>query len=149
MSVDMAFQGANLGIIVLWGLLIVGPSWPLTYRLVHTPIVPIALALAYLVYALPGFILADPGEGGGFGSLEAVMIAFTNKQAVMAGWIHYLVFDLFIGAWQAREAKRRGLPHWQLVPCLIFTFLLGPVGLGLFLVLRAVRLKRWALSEVA
>lgn len=146
MSVDTAFQIAQLGILVLWGLLIVMPNWAITQRLVHTPIMPLALALAYLAYAIPGFIAGGP-EGGGFSSLEQVMLLFTSKQAVMAGWIHYLVFDLFVGAWEARDARRRAMPHWMLVPCLILTLLLGPVGLGLYLLIRAVRFKRWSLHE--
>jgi hypothetical protein len=55
---------------------------------------------------------------------------------VVAGWIHYLIFDLFVGAWEARDARRRGVPHLLLVPCLLFTLMIGPVGLLLYVVVR-------------
>ena len=55
---------------------------------------------------------------------------------MLVGWVHYLAFDLWVGAWETEEAERRGMPHAALVPCLALTFLAGPVGLLLFLVLR-------------
>ena len=59
--------------------------------------------------------------------------------AAMAGWLHYLAFDLFVGAWEVREARRVGLPHWVILPALALTFLFGPLGLLVFLALRAAR----------
>jgi hypothetical protein len=47
---------------------------------------------------------------------------------LLAGWIHYLAFDLFVGSWEARDARQRGVPHLALVPCLALTFLFGPAG---------------------
>ena len=55
--------------------------------------------------------------------------------------MHYLVFDLFIGAWQTRDAARHGIPHGLVVPCLVLTFLLGPIGLLLYLALRTWRTR--------
>ena len=55
----------------------------------------------------------------------------------MAGWIHYLAFDLFIGAWEVRDARRLGVPHMVVVPCLFFTLMAGPVGLALYFAMRA------------
>lgn len=55
---------------------------------------------------------------------------------LLAGWVHYLAFDLFIGSWEVRDAQRHGLSHLLVVPCLALTFLFGPVGLLLYLGLR-------------
>ena len=57
--------------------------------------------------------------------------------AAILGWIHYLIFDLFIGAWESRDAQRRGIPHWAVIPCLLVTLLAGPIGLLVYLGLRA------------
>jgi hypothetical protein len=59
------------------------------------------------------------------------------RQALLAGWIHYLAFDLFTGAWEARDARRLRISRWLVAPCLLLTFLFGPLGLGLYLLLRA------------
>ena len=55
---------------------------------------------------------------------------------LLAGWIHYLCFDLFIGSWEVRDSEQRGISHWLVLPCLFFTFMLGPVGLLLYFTIR-------------
>jgi hypothetical protein len=53
--------------------------------------------------------------------------------------VHYLAFDLFIGSWQVEDTPASNIPHWLLLPCLALTFVAGPIGLLLYLVLKAVR----------
>ena len=67
---------------------------------------------------------------GGFSSLAGVRTLFDNPWALLAGWTHYLAFDLFIGGWEVRDAQRRGIPHLLVVPALVLTFLFGPAGLA-------------------
>ena len=87
-------------------------------------------------------------EGGGFTSIEGVRTLFSTDVGMIIGWTHFLVFDLFIGAWEARDAQRRGFKHWLLIPCLLLTFMFGPIGLFLYLVLRKVTGKAgWSLAE--
>jgi hypothetical protein len=54
----------------------------------------------------------------------------------VAGWVHYLIFDLFVGAWESRDAVRREVPHWLAVPCLLGTLMFGPIGLLLYITAR-------------
>jgi hypothetical protein len=77
--------------------------------------------------------------GGGFGSLDEVATLFRSPGNLLAGWVHYLAFDLFIGAWMVGDAQSRGLrgaARFALLPCLALTFLFGPVGLLLYFALR-------------
>ena len=93
---------------------------------------PLTLAALYAV-----LVGQHWGESeGGFGSLADVAKLFANPSVLLAGWIHYLVFDLFTGAWEVRDAQRHAVPHWAVVPCLILTFMFGPAGLLLYFVLR-------------
>ena len=94
-------------------------------RLVAGVAIPLAIAAVYLVLIARYFGRSD----GGFGSLADVGILFSNPGALLAGWVHYLAFDLFIGAWEARDSQRHGVPHWLVVPCLALTFMFGPIGL--------------------
>jgi hypothetical protein len=80
---------------------------------------------------------AMPGSEGGFSSLTGVSALFDNPWGLLAGWTHYLAFDLFIGGWEVRDARRRGIPHLLVVPALALTFLLGPGGLLLYLGIRS------------
>ena len=76
------------------------------------------------------------GAEGGFGSLPDVMLLFTDPAIALAGWVHYLAFDLFVGAWATRVAREEGIPHLFLLPCLALTFLFGPAGFLAFSALR-------------
>jgi Domain of unknown function (DUF4281) len=58
-----------------------------------------------------------------------VQLLFTSEWAALAGWVHYLAFDLLIGAWIARDVMSRGLSRWLLLPLLPLTFMFGPMGL--------------------
>ena len=95
--------------------------------------VPGVIGVAYAI--LLGRGLRD-GTGGGFGSIEAVRRLFSSDAALAAGWLHYLAFDLFVGTWITRESVALDLPRLLILPCLLLTFLAGPAGLVLFLVLR-------------
>ncbi len=75
-------------------------------------------------------------------SLSGIAAFFGVPGYLLAGWIHYLAFDLWIGSWEVEEAGRTGMPHRVVLPCLFLTYLLGPVGLLLFLVARAMAAQR-------
>ncbi len=85
------------------------------------------------------FALFWRGEGG-FGSPAEVRAGFDVPGVLVAGWLHYLAFDLFVGVWIASESASLRVPHLAVVPMLLMTFLLGPIGFLAFLVVRALRL---------
>jgi hypothetical protein len=114
-------------------MLVFIPRWKWTSA-VAKYVVPAVLAIVYLTLLL----MNRPPDGAGFGSLAQVERLFSNPWLLLAGWVHYLAFDLFIGAWELQDAQRLGIRHWYLVPCLLLTFLVGPVGLLLYLAIRGV-----------
>ena len=77
-----------------------------------------------------------------FGSLESVMDLFTEEKAVLAGWVHYLVFDLLVGMWMVNQNRDLGIHQILMAPCLLGTFMLGPVGFLLFMIIRSLILKK-------
>lgn len=94
---------------------------------------------AVLVHALATGPAGPPID---FNSLDGVMAMLRTREAALAGWVHYLAFDLFVGAWEAETAPAARVPHWLLLPCLALTFVAGPVGLLAYLVVRAARQQR-------
>lgn len=134
---DFLFSLANTLVLPGWLLLALAPRWRGTCALVLGGTWPIGLAAAYATFILVHY-LGPHSTAGGFGSLAQVAALFRDPWALLAGWVHYLCFDIFVGAWEVRDAQRRGVPHWQVLPCLVFTFLFGPVGLLLY---RTVRLR--------
>lgn len=132
------FLICTYGVLPAWLLLAILPGWSWTDRIVHSVVIPIILGIAYTWFLATGaFTGADAPDGGGFGSLESLMILFTHPTAVLAGWIHYLVFDLFVGAWEVRDARRRQLNHLLVLPALFLTLMAGPMGLLFYLLIRA------------
>lgn len=132
---DILFSIANTVALLGWALLVLAPRWRGTRAVVLSGVLPLLLAAAYA--ALIGYqTFAHPAPGGGFGSLGHVAALFREPWALLAGWVHYLCFDLWVGAWATRDAQRLGVPHWVLVPCLIATFMLGPLGLLLYSTVR-------------
>ena len=92
-----------------WALLVFAPRWRWSQRIASV-IIPLTLAIVYLVLIVVYFAKSP----GGFGTLGQVTQLFQNPWLLLAGWIHYLAFDLFLGAWQARQAQRLGFPTFQL-----------------------------------
>lgn len=120
-----------------WLALALSPLRPRVAQALAGWIIPAVIGLAYA-----GLIARYWGESsGGFGSLDEVSALFQSRGLLLAGWLHYLAFDLMVGAWEVREAERVGLPHWTILPALVLTFLFGPIGLLVFLALRAARLR--------
>lgn len=120
-----------------WLLLVFLPRWKWSARLVCGAVIPAVLGVLYVSL----FVLHGPGSEGGFGSLAEVDRLFSNPFLLLGGWIHYLAFDLFVGAWEVRDAQRQGVHHLLVVPCLGLTLMLGPTGLLVYLVIRAVRVR--------
>ena len=95
--------------------------------------VPAILAVAYVLLIRAGF---EESQGGGYGSIAEIRALFASDSALVAGWLHYLAFDLFVGTWIVREGVEHKLHPLLILPCLPLTFLFGPAGLLLFLILR-------------
>lgn len=136
MNYETVFTIINLSVMPAWLLLAVLPRHQITRHIVHSGLYPICLGVFYIVTLSMSLVFHMGAEGGGFGSAAGVSQIFSHPLGILVGWSHYLVFDLFIGAWQARDAQRRGVPHLALIPCLFLTLMFGPVGLLAYLILR-------------
>ncbi|MFZ4628360.1 MAG: ABA4-like family protein [Blastocatellia bacterium] len=129
---EQIFMAVNSLALVGWLLLVFAPRWRWTSRLVLSGTIPLLLAGSYVVLLVSTFGQAE----GGFGSLAELQLLFRSEWSVLTGWIHYLAFDLFIGTWELRDAQARGIAHAWVIPCLLLTFLLGPVGLLAYFAMR-------------
>jgi len=138
MKAEQIFSIANLISLLSWLILLVAPRWTVTRKIILSGAIPLLLSAAYLVLIGLFFGKAE----GGFDSLPNVMKLFTNEWATLAGWIHYLAFDLFVGTWEVKDAQERGISHGFVIPCLILTFLFGPIGFLLYSILRYFLSKR-------
>jgi Domain of unknown function (DUF4281) len=155
MTLDSPFQLANGAAVLGWLLLLAGLlaqgrslAGPKTAAGVRASLwlggraIPVLLSLGYAA-AIAFWWRGAPGD---FSSLQGVATLFGTRGLLLAGWVHYLAFDLWLGRWQIdalQSASTAARPlHWSLrwlvVPCLLLTFLFGPIGLLMFLVLMRV-----------
>lgn len=110
-----------------WAGLVLLPRWHITRDWLAPVIAPVLIGICYLWLFTTNYPLI-PADGG-FGSLAAVASLFTVPELLLAGWIHYLAFDLFVGAWEIKDGQAHGIPHLLIIPCLFLTLMVGPVGL--------------------
>ncbi len=133
MTPDVLFQIANPIALLGWIALLFSPLWPRAADCIAALIVPGLLAVAYVALLAAYWGRA---EEGGFGSLDEVAALFAHRHVLLAGWLHYLAFDLLVGAMIVRQGRALRMPFWSVLPCLPLTFLFGPAGFLLFLGLR-------------
>lgn len=136
MTTEGIFTAANFTAMAGWAMLAAGVTInnAMLRDLIAGRIVPAILAAAYAVLILPHWA----GSQGGFNSLGDVASLFANPWLLLAGWVHYLAFDLAIGAAIARKTFEESLPRLILVPILLLTFLFGPIGWLTFEALRLI-----------
>ncbi|MCB2088992.1 MAG: ABA4-like family protein [Sphingomonadaceae bacterium] len=134
------FSITNLIALGGWIILILLPRRPLLL----TVVLYLGVGLLCLIYAvgLIGILSGALSQGGGeagsasFSTVEGVRAIFASDAGVAIGWTHYLAFDLFTGLWIARDADAKDFSRLVQAPVLLATFLAGPLGLFVWLVLR-------------
>lgn len=137
MNFETLFSVAGIVAMLGWLSLFASSRIPEWSDRIAGTILPVVLSLGYVMLV----ILPAAAGGGGFGSLAEVMELFSYEQAALAAWIHFLAFDLFIGAWACRTARDDGLRFLLVAPCLPLIFFFGPIGLLAFQTIRAVNSK--------
>jgi Domain of unknown function (DUF4281) len=134
MTAEMIFSIVNTLALVSWIVLLfaIWRRWDWLRDQALGRWLPLFFSVLYSALIIFFFAKAD----GGFDSLANVKLLFTSDWAALAGWVHYLAFDLFIGCWIARQMMRAALPRWPLVLILPMTFMFGPMGFLAFEITR-------------
>ena len=140
MTPTEVFSYAGMITMPMWILMIFLPKWNFTRFLIDYKLVPILLSAVYAIYIVKALII----QGGmmDFGSLNSVMQLFTEENAVLAGWVHYLAFDLLLGMWMLNQNKTIGIHQVLMAPILLGTFMFGPVGFLLFTLAKIIKQKQ-------
>jgi len=145
MDWGFVFSAVNGLALVAWIALALLPRWPALL----SAVLYLGVGLLCLVYSvaligvMSGTIPGGAGDGGmDFSNIEGVRAIFSSNGGVVIGWTHYLAFDLFVGLWIARDADGKGISRFVQAPILFFTLMVGPLGLGLWLLIREPAARR-------
>jgi hypothetical protein len=137
MSPEALFKFANSFVIFAWILLLVLPRWKHTQSIVLNGVI-VLFSILYSFTLLKGIGNLDLNS---FSTLAGVKALFQSDEAVAMGWVHYLAFDLFVGAYIIRKAQAFDISRLLYSLCLPFTFMFGPLGYLLFFVVKTLKTK--------
>jgi hypothetical protein len=142
LDAQQLFPFTNSLQLVGWILLATVPRWKYTQMIALIPPVMHAIMYAWVLVA----ILISSEAGFDFGTLEGIVTAFRDPNAVFLGWIHYLSFDLLVGRAISKDAiENKEISnityYFVVVPCLFFTLMAGPVGFLIYLILSSIFFK--------
>ncbi len=139
---DLVFVLATVAVVPFWLLLLVAPTHPVTAKTVHAVTVFAVLGVLYFVV----LSMAESATAANLLTLDGYKELQADDAAVVAGWVHYLSLDLFAAAWLVRDSTRVGLARPVVVVCVLLTFVLAPLGLAAYLLVRARRTGLWSLE---
>jgi ABA DEFICIENT 4-like len=124
MNLELVFSAAGVLAMAGWLMLLASPLSPKWSDVIAGRMIPALLSVGYVALA----IFSASTTEGGYGSLQDVLTLFSHEEAMLALWVHVLVFDLLMGAWICRTARREELTFGLVIPSLLLTFLFGPAG---------------------
>ena len=140
------FQATNTLALVAWIALVLFPGKKPISGVLCAVVVPGLLALAYA--AVIGWKLASNGPPpGDVMTLAGLRDVFSDDWVFAAAWTHYLVFDMVVGAWIARDSVKLGMPWLLRTVALTLTFLAGPVGFLMHIIGRGLLRKTISVEE--
>jgi hypothetical protein len=139
MTPNQIFSICNSLALGTWIVLIFFPFWKNRDQYIFGCII-ILLAIVYSWFI---FSTINKDIFKDFSTLSGVSDLFANKTMLLAGWIHYLAFDLLAGIYIVRNAEKNSINHWLISPTLLLTFLFGPFGLLLYFLLRWMKTKKF------
>lgn len=134
---DTLFSATSGLAMIGWAGLLLLPGQRFVVSILARVLIPGAIAAVYVYLMVTNLDAAPPDSG--FSSIAGVKAFFTIDALLLAGWVHYLAFDLFVGSWEVSDSRREGIPHLLIIPCLISTFMAGPIGLALYFLIKYVR----------
>ena len=130
MTYKIIFNIYNTGILIFWLLLLVFPKSKLTQKMTDFPWIPLVIAFGYIYF----LGTSDSIFSVDFSTLSGLTEMFqnSNPRGVAAGWLHYLAFDFWVGCWILRDSQKKGIKHAFIIFPMLFTFMLGPVGVIIY-----------------
>ena len=136
-SPSTIFSICNSVIVFGWLLLLILPNWKYTQAVILNGLL-VVFSIVYTYLLLQDF---DQLSVDSFSTLAKLKLLFQSDTAVTAGWVHYLVFDLFVGAYIVRKSIQIGLSRWVYSFVLPFAFMCGPIGYLLFVIIKLIKTK--------
>ena len=148
-SIEMLFLWVNIGVLPFWFLIIFFPQSQLCKYFV-TSIFPIfLLGSAYLFLIYKSYLNSYDflGNFNLYLGIEYLSDLFEDKSYLLLFWIHFVSINLFTGGWILKDSQRFYINKYLLAFPLILIYLIGPIGLVIYWVIRIFYAKKMSLYE--
>ena len=139
MNVDQIFIFASSIAFISWSLLFIYPYSTGIRQILYGGVVT-CFSLLYTGLFICYF---DPESFQSFSTLSGLVSLFSNKEAVLLGWIHYLAFDMLAGLYISKDAEKNKLDPWIIRLMFFFTFVAGPLGFLVYTIIRTVKVRKY------
>ena len=148
-TIDTLYMWINLGVLPFWFILIVFPQSHLS-RIFVTSIFPFFILSGVYIFILYKSYLIGYDFDGNFSlylGLNELSRLFEDHLYIMIFWTHFIAINLFIGGWIVKDSQKFSINKVLMAVPLIVTYLIGPIGLFLYWIIRIFYAKRISLYE--
>ena len=148
-TIETLYMWINLGVLPFWFILIVFPQSHLS-RIFVTSIFPFFILSGVYIFILYKSYLIGYDFDGNFTlylGLNELSRLFEDHLYIMFFWTHFIAINLFTGGWIVKDSQKFSINKVLLAIPLIFTYLIGPIGLFLYWIIRIFYAKRVSLYE--
>ena len=130
---ELLFNICNITILIVWAAILFFPRTSFSKLLISFPWIPLGISFLYIYFIIIYGGLADAD----FSSLDGILSLFkkATPESAAAGWLHYLAFDFWVATWIIRHSKKHEIKHIFIIVPLLFTFMMGPVGILIYSIL--------------
>ena len=148
-TVDMLYYWVNLGVLPFWLILIFFPNSSICKYFVTSVFPIILLSAAYIFMIYKSYLNSYNFEGNFnlYFGIENISELFANKTFLMMFWIHFISVNLFTGSWMVKDSQKFMMNKIFLIIPLIITYLIGPLGLLIYWLIRIFHAKSLNLYE--
>ena len=148
-TIEMIFLWLNLGVLPFWLVLIIFPQSQICKVFITSifPISIISLVYSYLLYSLfnDGYDFLRNFEL--YLGLNSILNLFSDRSFLILFWCHFLAINLFCGGWIVKDSQLFNINRFLVSLPLIITYLIGPIGLFLYWMIRLFYAKRISLYD--
>ena len=148
-TIETLYMWINLGVLPFWFILIVFPQSHLS-RIFVTSIFPFFILSVVYIFILYKSYLIGYDFDGNFSlylGLKELSRLFEDHLYIMIFWTHFIAINLFIGGWIVKDSQKFSINKVLMAVPLIVTYLIGPIGLFLYLIIIIFYAKRISLYE--
>ena len=148
-TIETLYMWINLGVLPFWFILIVFPQSHLS-RIFVTSIFPFFILSGVYIFILYKSYLIGYDFDGNFSlylGLSELSRLFEDHLYIMIFWTHFIAINLFIGGWIVKDSQKFSINKVLMAMPLIVTYLIGPIGLFLYWIIRIFYAKRISLYE--